>query len=135
MKRSHLFALNSLRPVIAATELLLVLPAVLFMVSLFARNLQPTQYQPAHAADQIVAWFAASPRVGLWILLIALPFTVLTTGGLVLLKNWRSDPELRRIARETFGAFRGHLAILCVAAATLSAGAILAIVSLHLITD
>lgn len=128
-------ALNSLRPIVAATEWLLILPAVLFLIALFARNLQPTQYQPAHAAEQIVAWYAARPRVGLWLLLIALPCTVLVTGCIVLLKQWTTDPELQRVARETLAAVRGHLATLWVAAATLTAGAILAIVALHLITD
>ena len=58
---------------VAALELLLVFPAVLFMTALFARNVQPPQYEPAHTAQQIVDWYAARPHIGLWVLLIALP--------------------------------------------------------------
>ena len=119
---------------VAATELLLIFPAVLFMTALFARNLQPTQYQPAHAAEQIVAWYAARPHLGLWILLIALPGTVLVTGAATLARTWSAEPELRQVAQESFTAVSKHLAILCVAAATLTAGAILAVVALHLMT-
>jgi hypothetical protein len=42
------------RRVIAATELLLVFPASLFMTALFVRNLQPLQYEPARSAQRIV---------------------------------------------------------------------------------
>src|SRR5262245_37671497 len=35
---------------VAATELLLVSPATLFMMALFVRNLQPLQYEPARTA-------------------------------------------------------------------------------------
>ena len=135
MKPAHLLPRLSFKPVVAATELLLIFAAVLFMTALFARNLQPPQYQPAHTAEQIVAWYAARPHLGLWILLIALPGTVLVTGGVTLLRTWSAEPELRAVAQETFATIRKHLAILCVAAATLIAGAILAIVALHLITD
>ena len=52
---------------IAVLELLLIFPAVLFMSSLFVRSIQPLQYEPAHMAQRIVDWYAASPHVGLWI--------------------------------------------------------------------
>jgi hypothetical protein len=72
--------MNLPKRTIAATELLLIFPAALFMTALFVRNLQPLQYQPAHAAEQIVSWYAVRPRIGLWGLLIALPLAVLVTG-------------------------------------------------------
>ena len=120
---------------IAALELLLIFPAVLFMTALFARNVQPLQYEPAHTAQRIVDWYAARTHVGLWLLLIALPLTVLLTGCAALIRNWRNDASLREAARSAFGALRRHVAEFLVAAATLIAAVVLAIVALHLLTD
>src|SRR5207244_4778665 len=64
--------MNTIRRTIAATELVLIFPAVLFMTALFVRNLQPKQLEPAHTAQEIVMCYSARPHVGLWILLIAL---------------------------------------------------------------
>lgn len=119
----------------ATTELLLVFPAVLFMTALFVRNLQPLQYEPAHTAQQIVTWYAARPHVGLWVLLIAFPLTVLVTGGATLLHRWSDEAELRHSVLQMIATIRAHLATLLVALATLAAGGVLAIVALHLLTD
>lgn len=127
--------MNPLRRAIAAAELVLVFPAVLFMTALFVRNLQPQPYEPAHTAQRIVMWYAANPHVGLWVLLIALPFIVLVTGGLTLLRNWRDDGELRQALRQTMHTIRAYASVLLVAAATASAAGILAIVALHVATD
>lgn len=127
--------MNTIKRTLAATELLLIFPAVLFMTALFVRNLQPQQFEPAHTAQSIVTWYSARPRVGLWVLLIALPFTVLVTGCATLLRSWNDDGELRKAARQTLAAVRGHLATLLVAAATVTAGSILAIVAMHVLTD
>lgn len=115
--------------------MLLIFPAVLFMAALFLRNVQPSQYEPAHTAGQIVTWFAASPRIGLWVLLMAFPLGVLITGCATLLHRWRGDAELRLDAQHTLAAFRAHFATAIVAAATFMAGGILAIVALHVLTD
>lgn len=123
-----------LRP-IAAAELLLVAPAALFMTALFVRNLQPQQYEPARTAARIVALYASSTRIGLWLLMIALPLAVLTAGSIVLVRCWRADSALRQAARQAMAALRAHLAVFMIACATGSAFAILAIVALHLITD
>lgn len=120
---------------VATTEVLLVFPAALFMAMLFLRNVQPPQYEPAHMAQQIVAWYAARPRIGLWVLLIALPLMVLITGCATLLRRWSNEAELRQAARHTLAALRAHLATVMIAGATLTAGGILAIVALHVITD
>lgn len=120
---------------IAATELLLIFPAALFMTALFVRNLQPLQYEPAHTAQRIVTWYAARPHIGLWLLLIALPLAVLLTGCGTLLRRWRDEVELREAARHTLAALGPHLATLLVAGATFAAGGILAIVALHVLTD
>ncbi|HEY1950285.1 MAG TPA: hypothetical protein VGG97_24965 [Bryobacteraceae bacterium] len=120
---------------VATTELLLIFPAVLFMTALFVRNIQPPQYEPAHTAHQIVAWYAARPRISLWGLLIAMPSAVLVTGCGTLLRGWSHETELRQAARHTLATLRTHLATLLVATATLAAGGVLAIVALHVLTD
>jgi hypothetical protein len=120
---------------IATIELLLIFPATLFMLALFLRNVQPAPYQPAEAARHVVDWFAARPHIGLQIFLIALPFTALVIGIATLLRTWRSDQQLRRIASDTFATIRTHASFLLIAAATLLAGTILSIVALHILTD
>lgn len=119
---------------VAALELLLIFPAVLFMTALFARNIQPQQFEPAHTAQRIVDWYAARTHIGLWLLLIAFPLTVLLTGCFALVRNWRNDAGLREAARSALSAVRSHFAQFLVGVATLTAGGILAIVAIHLIT-
>jgi hypothetical protein len=120
---------------IAATELALVFPAALFMTAVFVRSLQPLEYEPAHTAQRIVDWYAVRPRIGLWILLIALPLAVLVTGCGTLLRTWSREVELRHAAQQTQAVVRAHLATLLIAGSTLTAGGILAIVALHMLTD
>lgn len=123
-----------LRP-LAAAELLLVAPAALFMTALFVRNLQPEQFEPAHTAARIVALYASSTRIGLWLLLMALPLIVLIAGCAALMRAWRADSALRQAAQQAVSAVRLHLAAFFIACATGSAFVILAIVALHVITD
>lgn len=120
---------------LAAVEALLVFPAVLFMTALFVRNLQPQQYEPAHTAQRIVDWYAARPHVGLWLLLIALPLAVLFSGAVTLLRAWRRGPQLQAAAFQVAAIVRAHFASLLVAVSTLTAGGILAIVALHMLTE
>jgi hypothetical protein len=127
--------MNLSKRAIAATELLLIFPAVLFMTALFVRNLQPLQYEPAHTAARIVTWYSGRPRIGLWGLLIALPLAVLVTGCSTLLRSWSNEIELRQATRQTLAAISEHLATLLVAGVTLTAGGVLAIVALHILAD
>lgn len=127
--------MKAIKRTIATTEVLLILPSVLFMTALFVRNLQPLQYEPAHTAQQIVDWYAARPRVGLWLLLMALPLAVLVTGCATLLRNWNDDADLRRATHQTLAAIRAHLTTLIVATATLTAAGVLTIVALHSAVD
>jgi hypothetical protein len=120
---------------LAALELLLVFPAVLFMASLFARDIQPIQYEPARSAQLIVDWYAARPHIGLWILLIALPLAVLSIGLAALLREWRRDEELREATLKVLALIRSHASALLIAGATTAAGCILAVVALHVLTD
>jgi ABC-type Fe3+ transport system permease subunit len=121
---------------IAAAELVLIFPATLFMTALFVRNLQPEQYEPAHAAAQIVNWYSKGPVwLTLWIALMAMPLAVLLIGGSTLLRSWNNNAELRQAARQMVRTVRAHLATLLIAGATVVAGGILGIVALHAITD
>jgi len=127
--------MNRIKRTIAAVELCFVLPAALFMTALFVREIQPTQYEPAHSALRLVEWFSARPFLGLDIFLISLPFAAFVIGSATVLRTWRKDPNLRQATLETLELIRAHLATLIIAASTLAAGAILAIVALHVITD
>lgn len=115
-------------------ELLLLFPAILFMVSLFAREIQPLQFEPAHTAKRIVDWYAARPHIGLWILLIAMPLTALISSCIVLLRTWQKNAELRYAASQTYALVRAHLATLIVAVATFAAFGILSVIALHMMT-
>ena len=52
-----------------------------------------------------------------------------------LMRSWRPDAEFRRAALSTLAAVQAQTAMLFIAAATLMAGGILAIVALHSVTD
>jgi hypothetical protein len=120
---------------LATLEVLLVFPAALFMISLFVRQMQPVQYQPAHAAQSVVEWFSARPHIGLAVLLIALPLAALLIGSAALFRNWRADQSFRSAALEMMALLRAHFAMMLVTGATLVAAGILAVVVAHVITD
>ncbi len=120
---------------LATLEWALVLPAALFMTALFVRNIQPSPYQPAEAARQLVDWFSARRVLGLDICLVTLPFTALVIGCATVLRRWRRDAELRRVAFDLLAILRAQAAILLIGAATFVAGGVLAIVALHMITE
>jgi hypothetical protein len=120
--------------IIAVMELVLIFPAVLFMTALALRNLQPLQYEPAHSAQQLVMWYAGRMWT-LWVLLFGLPFTVLVTGCAALLHSWNRDIVPPFTARQWLVIVRARLATLFIAATTLIAGVILAIVVLHVLAN
>jgi hypothetical protein len=120
--------------VAVAAQLLLIFPAVLFMGSLAVRNLQPPQYEPAHTAQQIVMWYAARQWT-LWMLLIALPFAVLVTGCITLARNWSEGLQPSQAGHQTLAAIHTDRALLLIAATTLTAGAVLAIVVIHMLAN
>ena len=124
-----------IRRSLAALELLLVFPAVLFLAAVFTRSIQPQQYEPARTAQQIVDWYAARPQVGLWLLLIALPLTVLVVGLLALRREWHHDPALRAATCEVLHTCRSHAPALSIAFATTLSAIILGIVAFHMLTN
>jgi hypothetical protein len=117
--------MNTVRRAIATTELLLILPVTLFMTALLVRTLQPLEGEPARIAERIVMWYAERQWT-LWILLIALPLSVLVTGCATLTRN---------DARQTLAAIRAQPAMLLVAATTLTAAVFLGIVVLHMLAN
>ena len=118
----------------AVAQLLLMFPAVIFMGALALRKLQPLQNEPEQTAQRIVMWYAARQWT-LWVLLIALPFAVLVIGFITLARNWRDDMELPQAALQTFAAIRTDRTMLVVAAMTLTAGVVLAIVVMHMLAN
>ena len=129
------YPMKTILRAIATLELLFVFPAVLFMTALFARNIQPLQYEPAHTAQRIVDWYAARLHLGLWVLLIALPLAVVIIGSATLLREWRRNQEFRIAALRAIGFIRSQASSILIAGATAVAGGILAIVALHVLTD
>jgi len=111
--------------IVAAFELVLLFPAALFMAALAVRNLNSVQYGLAHTAQQIVMWYAGRMWT-LWVLLLAMPMTVLVTGCATLRHNW--NPGLQQLVRL-------HWTTLFVAVMTLAAAGILLIVILHMLAN
>jgi hypothetical protein len=118
---------------VAASQLLLIFPAALFMGSLVVRNLSPLQNEPAHTAQQIVMWYSGRMWT-LWALLIALPLSVLVT-GCIMFARWSNDFRLPQAAQQMLAAIHANRAMLIVAVMTLTAGAILTIVVLHMLAN
>ena len=113
---------------IPIAQLLLIFPAVLFMISLVVRSAGPTQFEPAQMAQQIVLWY--SGRVWtLWVLLMALPLAVLGIGCLVLLGQWTAGP------RRLVAAIRSNGTTMLIAILTLVSGVILLIVAAHVVMN
>lgn len=120
--------------VIAAMELVLIFPAVLFMTALVLRNLLPLQYEPARSAQQLVMWYAGRIWT-LWFLLLGLPLIVLVSGCAELLRSYNSDIVLPLTSQKSLAMVRAHLSSLFIAATTLMAGVILAIVISHVLAN
>jgi hypothetical protein len=122
------------RRAIAAAELLLISPAALFMAALVVRALAPQPHPLAHAAQQIVMWYAGRLWT-LWLLLLALPMAALISGCATLLGSRNNDPEPPHASPHSLAAFRAHPATLVIAAATFAAAGILVIVVLHMLAN
>ena len=116
---------------LAAAQLLLMFPAILFMGAIVVRQLSPLQHEPAHTAHRIVMWYAGRMWT-LWALLITLPLAVLVTGCVTLLRSWSNVPELPYRAQQGLAAIYADRPMLCIAMMTLTAGVVLAIVAMHM---
>ena len=115
---------------VAATELVLIFPASLFLAAVVARHLEPL----AHPAQQVVTWY--SDRFWtLWVLLIALPLAALLTGCVSLLPNWNGGSGGRSTAKQFGLTIHRQLTTQIIVAATLGAGSILTVVVLHMLAN
>ena len=117
------------RRVIAATQLVLIFPATLFLTAVVARHLKPLQF-----AQEIVTWYSDRYWT-LWALLIGLPFAALFNGCTVLLRNFNGGTDGGQILKQPFAEICTQLPTKIIAAATLAAGLILTAVILHMLAN
>jgi len=127
-------SLGSIKRGTVGAQVVLIMPAALFMASLLLRTVGALQSEPARTAQQIVSWY--SERLWtLWVLLIALPLVVLGVGCAALLRGWKEDPDLRHAIRRPGAAMRTQLATLGIAVVPLAAGGILVVVVGHMLAN
>lgn len=119
---------NRMIRIIAVTDLMLILPASLFLLAVTARHIGPLAYP----AQQIVIWYATRFWT-LWVLMITLPLTALLIGCVTLLMNGRAKE--RQTIRQRLAAIRKSVPLLIIAVSIFAAGAILAIVALHMLLN
>jgi hypothetical protein len=96
-------------------QLVLMLPAALFVAAVVVRDVPPLH----DGAERLVMLYASKTWT-LWLLLLCLPLAVLVTGCATLLRGWR------------------HVwsrSLMPVAATTLTATIILAVVVLHMLAN
>jgi len=113
----------------AVLDAVLILPAALFMIALVLRHLPLPEV--ANAGQGIVMWYAGKMWT-LWVLLLALPFAALLTGGMALVREWAEMPSA---VRPPFVMSRAQPVSLGVAVLTVSAAGILTIVVLHMLAN
>lgn len=102
---------------VAVIQFALILPAAVFLASVFVGIGDPPQYELARVARQIVGLFAGRVWT-LWVFLLGLPLVALVAGAAALLQ------------RRDAGA--PSPAVLFVAWATGTAASIVAVVALHM---
>lgn len=118
--------------VIAAWAMVLVAPAVLFIVALSLRQWPLFHAAPARTADRVVRWYAANPQLGLWVLLLLLPFSAFILGSSALVRTWRANQQLQDFTWRALAAVPAHLPAFLIAAATIASAAVLAMMARHL---
>ncbi len=123
--------MNANKHYVALTEVFLILPAVLFMASLVARNLPASTL--GITAQRTVMWYAERQWT-LWLLLVALPLVVLVVGCATLLQGWGVE-RVRSGIHKPLAAISTDGTTIFIAALTLVAAIILAIVGLHILAN
>lgn len=119
---------------IAALQLALIFPAVLFMTAVFVAAGHAHQYDLGNIAQAVVMWYSAR----MWtlpLLLLALPFAVVGTGCATLLRSWNRDLELPPASRQLLTMVPAPLATLFIPEMTLTSAWILLIVVLHMLAN
>ncbi len=119
---------------LAVAHLLLISPAVLFLVAVIMQRLQPLQRAPAHTAQQLVMWYAERMWT-LWILLLVLPLSVLISGCMSLIKDSSLTAQAASLAQKVLAAPRPAVARTSIAVTTVTAAVIIGIVILHMLAN
>ena len=124
--------MKTVKPTLALSEVVLLLPATLFLGSLVGRRMGALSPAVADAAQRVVLWYAGRVWT-LWILLVLLPFTAVLTGGATLIGRWSrmTDPQAQRQAAVL--ARDGPTAV--ITATTCFAAIVLTIVVLHMLAN
>ena len=122
--------MNAIKRAAPIVQLLLILPAALFMVSLVVRLFGPMQSEPAHTAQQVVQWYSGRMWT-LWVLLTALPLAVLGIGCMILLGHAAEGVGLRR----GLASMRTDRTTLSIATLTVVSAVILFIVAAHVMMN
>ena len=122
--------MKMIKRLVATAELLFIIPATLFMIALIMQEVQPIMQ-----TGRLVDWFSQHTILGLYVFLVAMPFSALVIGCTALLKIWKNDIELRQTAIKIFVTIRAYLAMLLITIFTLFSIGILSVVVLHMITD
>ena len=115
---------------IALIQLLLVLPAALFLTSVLVAAGHSPQFELGNVAERIVVWFSARIWT-FWLLLLGLPFAVFAAGFATLAHRWNhhAGPNF------SLSMIPAPLATLLVGGLTLSSAGILAVVVLHMLAN
>lgn len=119
---------------LAAAHLLLISPAVVFLIAVIVQRLPPLQQQPALTAQHIVSWYADRMWT-LWILLLALPLSVLISGGISLLRESSGSAEVSSLRQKALLAVHAAQARTSVALTTVTAAVIVGTVVLHMLAN
>ena len=123
--------MNANKHYVALMEVLLILPAAIFMASLVVRELPASGLDVA--AQRAVMWYAERQWT-LWLLLVTLPLVVLVVGCATLLQGRDAD-RLRTAVHTPLAAISTDGTTIFIAALTFVAAAILAIVGLHVLAN
>lgn len=120
-----------MKRILATAHLLLISPAVLFLVAVIVRRLQA---EPALTAQHIVMWYAERTWT-LWILLLALPLSVLISGCISLLQDSSGRAQVASLTQKALAAFYPAGARTSVAVTTVTSAVIVGIVILHMLAN
>jgi hypothetical protein len=119
---------------VAAIQTACILPAALFLTSALVGLGDPPQYELAHAAQRVVAWYSRQQWT-LEILLILLPFAALVAGCSMLLRSWKGETQAATPVQPALAAIPAPVATLFVGWATLTSAGILGVVALHMLAN
>jgi len=119
---------------VAIVQVAFILPAALFLTSVLVSVGDPPQYELAHLAQRIVAWYSGKAWT-LEFLLILLPFVALVAGCTALFRNWRGEPRPEPVLRASLASIPAPFATLFVGWATLTSASILGVVALHMLAN